>query len=179
METMYIVGYSGVGKSMIGRLIASRKEVKFLDTNKRIVEKENKSINDIIIENGEEYFASLEKNVLKNDVSHGMIVSIGANIPKDFENRAIIKTSGKVIYLRASANTIYENLKESYEKRPYLKGDFSIFTVEKKLDEMKSYYEELANYIIDVDNKNVDKIFKEALAVYNYNNKVKYHIYIK
>ena len=179
METMYIVGYSGVGKTMIGRLIASRKEAKFLDTNKCIVEKANKSINDIVIEKGEEYFSNLEKNVLKNDVSQGMIVSIGATIPKDFDNRKLIKTSGKVIYLRANANTIYENIKDSFADRPYLKNNFSVFTVEKKLEEMKPYYEELANYIIDVDNKNVDKIFKEALAIYNFNNKIKYHIYIK
>ena len=179
METMYIVGYSGVGKTMIGRLIASRKEVKFLDTNKFIVEKENKSINDIIIENGEEYYANLEKNVLKKEISHGMVVSVGAYIPKDDENRKIIKTSGKVIYLRATANTIYENIKDSYSDRPYLKNNFSIFSVEKKLEDMRPFYEDLSNYIIDVDNKSVDKIFKEALAIYNYNNKIKYHIYIK
>ena len=179
MGTLYIVGYSGVGKSMIGRLIASRKELKFLDTNKAIVEKENKSIDDIVIEKGEEYFASLEKYVLKNNITPGMIVSIGANIPKDEENRRIIKKSGKVIYLRATAQSIYNNLIESHKKRPYLKNNFSVLTIENKLKEMRPYYEELANYIVNIDNKNVDTLFKEALAIYNYDNKIKYHIYIK
>ena len=106
-------------------------------------------------------------------------MSVGANLPKDEENRKIIKRSGKVIYLRATVDTIYKNLHDSYSKRPYLKNNFSVFTIEKKLEEMKPYYEELANYIIDVDDKAVDKIFKEALAIYNYDNKIKYHIYIK
>ena len=179
METLYRVGYSGVGKTMIGRLIASRKELIFLDTNKSIVEKENKSINDIVKENGEEYFLNLEKSILKNSIVHGMIVSIGAIVPKDEENRRLIKTSGKVIYLRAKPQTIYDNIKDSYDKRPYLANNFSVFTVEKKLQEMIPHYEELANYIIDVDNKHIDAIFKEALAIYNYINKIKYHIYIK
>lgn len=179
MGTIYIVGYSGVGKTMIARLIASRKELKFFDTNQSIVEKENKSINEIVLEKGEEYFSNLEREVLRNNITPGMIMSVGANLPKDEENRKIIKRSGKVIYLRATVDTIYKNLHDSYSKRPYLKNNFSVFTIEKKLEEMKPYYEELANYIIDVDDKAVDKIFKEALAIYNYDNKIKYHIYIK
>lgn len=179
MGTVYITGYSGVGKTMIGRLIASRKEVPFLDVNKRIVEKENKTINDIFLEKGEEYFCKLEKDFLKNEIKPGMIVSLGANTPRDEENRILIKRSGKVIYLRASVDAIYKHLNDSYSKRPYLKNNFSIFTLESKLKEMKPYYEELANYIVDIDNKTVNTIFKETLAIYNYDNKVKYHIYIK
>lgn len=179
MGTIYIVGYSGVGKSMIGRLIASRKELKFLDTNKAIVEKENKSIDDIVVEKGEEYFVNLEKYVLRNNITPGMIISVGANAPKDADNRRLIKRSGKVIYLRATAQSIYKNLIESHKKRPYLKNDFSVFTIENKLNEMRPYYEELANYIVDIDNKSVDTLFKEALAIYNCDNKIKYHIYIK
>lgn len=179
MGTIYITGYSGVGKTMIGRLIASRKEAIFLDVNKRIVEKENKTINDIFLDGGEEYFKKLEKEVLKNDIKPGMIISLGANTPKDEENRMLIKKSGKVIYLRAKVDTIYKNIADSYSKRPYLKNNFSILTLEKKLEEMKPYYEELANYVVDIDNKTVNTIFQETLAIYNFDNKVKYHIYIK
>lgn len=179
MGTIYITGYSGVGKTMIGRLIASRKEVPFLDTNKRIVEKENKSLNDIFIDNGEEYLKKIEKEILQSEIKPGMIITLGANIPKDEECRRIIKRSGKVIYLRGKVDTIYKNLNDSYNKRPYLKNNFSILTLEEKLKKMEPYYEELANYIVDIDNKTVNTIFKESLAIYNYDNKVKYHIYIK
>lgn len=179
MGTIYITGYSGVGKTMIGRLIASRREVPFLDTNKRIVEKENKTINDIFSDKGEEYLKKLEMEILKNEVKPGMIITLGAYIPKDDECRKLIKRSGKVIYLRGKADTIYKNLTDSYNKRPYLKNNFSILTLEEKIEKMKPYYEELANYIVDIDNKTVNTIFKESLAIYNFDNKVKYHIYIK
>ena len=179
MGTIYITGYSGVGKTMIGRLIASRKEVAFLDTNKRIVEKENKTINDIFVDNGEDYFHRLEKDILKSDIRPGMIVSLGSYIPQEEENRILIKRSGKVIYLRANIDTIYNHLTSSYDKRPYLKNNFTIFTLEKELHYMAPYYEEIANYIVDIDGKSLNAIFKEALAIYNFDNKVKYHIYIK
>lgn len=179
METIYLAGYHGVGKSMIGKLIASRKELKYIDTDLFIEEKENKSIEEIINSNGIDYYNNLAKYILKNSIEQGMIVSVSSDLPKDEENRKLIKTSGRVIYLRAKAETICENLKTDYAQRPELKNNFSVFTVEKKINEMKPYYEELANYIIDVDNKKVSAVFREALAIYNFANKVKCHIYIK
>lgn len=179
METIYLTGFSGVGKSMVGKLLSSRKDLKFLDTDQSIAEKENQSITKIFESKGEDYFRNLEKYVIKNSVDQGMIVSIGTYIPKDEENREIIKRSGRVIYLRAKASTICDNLEKEYIERPALKNNFSIFTVEKKLSEMEHYYEELANFVIDVDNKTLSNVFREALAIYNYCNKVKFHIYIK
>ncbi|MBR4315046.1 MAG: shikimate kinase [Lachnospiraceae bacterium] len=179
METIYLAGYHGVGKSMVGKLIASRKELKYIDTDSLIEEKENKSIEEIVNLKGIDYYNNLGKYILKNSIEQGMIVSISSDIPKDEENRKLIKTSGRVIYLRAKAETICENLKTDYAQRPELKNNFSVFTVEKNMNEMKPYYEELANYIIDVDNKKISTVFREALAIYNYANKVKCHIYIK
>ncbi len=179
METIYLTGFSGVGKSMVGKLLSSRKNLKFLDTDKSIIEKENQSIVSIFESKGEEHFKNLEKYVLNNSVEQGMIVSLGTYIPKSEENRIKIKKSGRVIYLRAKASTICDNLEKEYIERPALKNSFSVFTVEKKMSEMEHYYEELANFVIDVDNKTLSAVFKEALAIYNYCNKVKFHIYIK
>lgn len=164
---------------MMGRLLSSRKELQYLDTDKKIEEKENKTITNIFNENGEEYFRSVENYVLQNEVKQGMIVSLGGGIVNNIDNRHFIKRNGKVIYLRATADTIYKNLKKDYVDRPLLKDNFSTFTIDKLLEERKPYYEELANYTIDIDNKNIDTIFKEALAIYNFASKVKCHIYIK
>ena len=179
METIYLVGYHGVGKTMVGKLIASRKELKFVDTDSFIEQMENKSREEIIESSSIDHYNSLGRYVLKNSVGQGNIVSIATDIPRDEENRRLIKTSGRVIYLRADAETICENLKDDYKSISELKSNFSVFTVEKKIKELEPYYNLLANYIIDIDNKKINDIFKEALAIYNYANKVKCHIYIK
>ena len=179
METIYLTGFNGVGKTVIGKLLASRKELKHLDTNLKIEYQENKKIETIINEKGIDYLKKLEKKIIKNDVEQGMIVSISADIPKDRDNAIAIKKSGKVIYLRANSETIYQNLKNDYDSRFELKNEFSILSIEKQIIEAKPYYEEIANYIIDIDNKSINTVFKEALAIYNYNNKVKCHIFIK
>ena len=179
METIYLAGFSGVGKSMVGKLLASRKELKFVDTDQKIEEKENKKIEEILSTYSDKDLRDIEKYVLQNNVEQGMIVSVGTYIPKDEENRKLIKSTGRVIYLKAKSNTIYENLKEEYEKRPKIKDNFSVFTIKNKLEEMRPYYEELANFVVEVDNKTLNSVFKETLAIYNYCNKVKCHIYIK
>ena len=178
METIYLTGYHGVGKSIVGKLIASRKDLKHLDTDLMIEEKESKSVDEVISKNGIDYYNSLEKDILKNNVGQGMIVSLSAKVPKDDEGRRLIKTSGRVIYLRARADTILEHIKNDNTKNNTDKN-ISVFTIEKELEELKPYYEDLANYIIDIDDKKLNSVFMEALAIYNYANKVKCHIFIK
>ena len=179
METIYLAGYHGVGKTIVGKLLSSRKDLKFLDLDLHIEEKENKSIDEIINLNGLEYYHNLGKYVLKNSIEQGMIVSLTVDAVKDEENIKLIKTSGRVIYLRAKADTIYENLKDEYSKRFDLKNNFSILSIDNELKKTKAHYEELANYVIDIDNKKLNDVFKETLAIYNYANKVKCNIYIK
>ena len=53
----------GVGKSTIGRIIAKRLKVKFIDVDKIIERNEKKSIKRIFEDNGEEYFRKLEKKL--------------------------------------------------------------------------------------------------------------------
>ena len=176
METVFLVGYYGVGKSVLGKILASRKNLKFLDTNVYIEEKEGKKLKKIINENGIEYFKNLEKYTMQNKIVHEMIVSTGATLVSDEECRHIIKKTGRVIYLKSDVNHIYNNLKDNYSE--YLDNNFSVFTVENEFNKFKPYYEELENYVLPVDGKSIDDLVSEILAIYNFMNKAKCHIYI-
>ncbi len=178
METVYLVGFYGVGKTMIGKAIASRKSLKYLDINNYIEEKENASIKDIYQSKGPDYIKSLEKYALKNSITQGMIVSTSAVLVSDEENRHLIKESGRVIYLKASADTIYDNIKNYYKDIPIFNNDYTVLSVENYINVYRPYYEELQNYAIDIDGKSIEELISEALAIYNYINKVKARIFI-
>lgn len=178
METIYFTGFHGVGKTMLARVVASRKNMPYLDTDTYISEKENKPIKILIQEKGIDYYKSLEKYAIKHSVEQGMIVSLSATLPSDEENRHLIKGSGRVIYLRAKAETIYKNLQKHHEDIPFLTGDFTILQIEKYLNTYKPYYEELQNYAIDIDGKSLDELISESIAIYNYVNKAKSRIFI-
>lgn len=176
METVFLVGYYGVGKTVLGKILSSRKNLKFLDTNTYIEEKEGKKLKNIISEKGIEYFKSLEKYTMENKVVHEMIISTGATLVSNESLRHIIKKTGRVIYLKSSVNNIYNRLKENYSE--YFDNNFSIFSVENELKKYEPYYEELENYVINVDGKSINELVSEIIAIYNFMNKAKCHIYI-
>ena len=178
METVYLEGFHGVGKSMLGKVLASRKNLAYLDIDSAIVEKENRDIKTIVQESGVEYYRNLEKYILKNSITQGMIVSTGAGIVLDEENRHLIKKSGRVVYLRAKASTIYSNIENYHNDIAIFSNNFTVLQVEKYLDMYTSYYEELQNYAIDVDDKSIEELIPEVIAIYNFINKPKAHIYI-
>ena len=144
-----MTGFYGVGKTMVGKAIASRKSLPYLD------------INDI-----------------SDSITQGMIVSINPLMLNDEENRHFIKRTGRVIYMRAKANTIMNNIKAYHKEIPMFSSDFTVFSVEKQLDIYKPYFEELQNYVMDIDGKSLKELISEGLAIYNYINKVKSHILI-
>lgn len=179
METIYFTGYSGVGKSIIGNLLASRKNLKFIDIDSVCEKIEKNTISNIFIEKGEEYFRKLESRVLYSNIRQGMIIALGGGIVKDINNRHFIKKTGKVIYLKAKSSTIYKNLLNEYEKRPLLKNNFSTIAIDKILEEREPYYQELANYVINIDNKKIEEVLSEVLAIYHTINKINCRIVIK
>lgn len=177
METIYLTGYHGTGKSIIGKMLASRKNLPYIDTDLYVKEElQKKSID---AKNVEQQKKEIEKELLKNFITQGMVVVLGAEIVDDYENIHNIKTKGRVIYFRAKPSTIYTNLQDEYTNIPSLKNAFSIFNIEKNVKIYEPYYEELANYILDVDEKSIKQLITELIAIYNIINKRKCHIYIK
>ena len=76
-KSLVLTGMMGVGKSTIGRLIAKRLKIKFIDVDK-IIEKKKKTIKRIFEDNGEKYFRKLEEKItlkiLKNNKS---VIALG------------------------------------------------------------------------------------------------------
>ena len=109
-----LVGMMGCGKTTIGKLIAKDLNFSFIDTDKLIVEKENRSINKIFEENGEEYFREIETSILIKTLNNdNQIISTGGGIIKKDENIKLLKEKSIVIYLKADDKTLYERVKNN------------------------------------------------------------------
>ena len=63
-KSLILTGMMGVGKSTIGRLLAKRLKVRFIDVDKVIEKNQKKSIKKIFQDNGEKYFRKLEEKIL-------------------------------------------------------------------------------------------------------------------
>ena len=62
-KSLVLTGMMGVGKSTIGRLLAKRLKVKFIDVDNFIEKREKKSIKKIFEDNGEKYFRKIEEKI--------------------------------------------------------------------------------------------------------------------
>ena len=178
METVFLIGYSGCGKSVIGKLLAARKNKNFINTNEYIEKKEDSSILEIYEKKGETYFRNLEKYVLDNVDLNDSIVSLGSGIANDYSNLLKIKQKGKTIFLRATVETLYNNLKEDFIVKPYIKDNYNAQYINELYNKNINSYYELSNYVIDVDNKSINDIFSETLFYYNKINKITCKIFI-
>jgi len=116
-ENIFLIGFSGTGKSRSGRSVARRLGWRFVDTDQIIERREGMGIPDIFAERGEEHFRRLEREVLKDVAAQSrQVISTGGGMPVSAENRALMGESGLRVRLTASAETIHRRLARS--KRP-------------------------------------------------------------
>ena len=161
-----ICGMMGSGKSSIGKLIAKKINYNFIDTDILIEKKENKSINQIFAENGEEYFRALEKKITLNYLNNKKtIISLGGGAILNKDIRLAIKLNSFNIYLKSNKFVLKKRLERS-KSRPLLKN----VILDEKLDELLNQREKFynnADLIINNDKK-IGNTINEILKFISY-----------
>lgn len=145
---LYLIGLPGVGKSSVGRLLAKELGYRFIDMDNYIEQQALMFIDEIFKYYGEEYFRSLESNVLKefNDMDN-VVISTGGGVIKNIKNKKLM--NGICIYLTAPIDVIQKRCDNSLTVRPLLLEK----TVEDLYFERKKLYEEFQD--ITIENTNI------------------------
>lgn len=162
---VYLIGYMGVGKTTIGKKLAKRLGLKFIDLDSRMTDGEYASINQIMENIGEDYFRKIEQQYLEEvSEKHGVLISTGGGTPCFFNNMELINETGVSVYLKMDRKSLVNRLKNGMNNRPLIKGktleELDLF-VSQHLTEREPFYEK-ANIKVDALNMNSDKI--EELA---------------
>jgi shikimate kinase len=117
-----LVGFMGAGKSTVGRLLARRLGLCFVETDDMITAREGRSIPEIFAERGEPYFRALEATILDLlAAKHGHVVSTGGGFPCQPGAIERLRALGTVVWLAADFDTLYERATR-LEGRPMLAG---------------------------------------------------------
>ena len=139
-----------------------------VETDSLIVQKEGISINEIFETKGEKYFRTIEKQIVDEVLKkENQIISLGGgSLENDFDFDSAKKNSLS-FYLKAKPETLYERLKMTND-RPLLNCKYP----KKKLEELlkireKNYLK--ADFVIDVNHKNIESAAKEIEDIYNEN----------
>jgi shikimate kinase len=99
-----LIGPPGAGKSSVGKSLARLLQEEFVDTDVVIAARENKSISEIFVDQGEPYFRKVEEEVLLDVLkNHKGVLSLGGGAPLSSSAQSAIKESGStVIFLDVS-----------------------------------------------------------------------------
>lgn len=125
MGLIFLVGYMGCGKSTLGRRLARRLGVPFVDTDARVEEREGASVSDLFRYEGEQRFREIEREVLDAAIAgnDSAVISTGGGLPVWGDNMARMNAAGCTVYLRRSAENIAGRLSPyGRRKRPRLQG---------------------------------------------------------
>ena len=164
---IYLIGMMGSGKSTVGKILAKKMDLPFMDLDHYIEVKSNKSISEIFKNDGEPHFRELESDALFHIEKSEVLVACGGGIVLNKTNRDKLRSTGKVVLLKASIPEIANRLKDAID-RPLLQENERIQELTKIWSERKDYYKETAHIILNTDGQSPndisEDIFKQVLS---------------
>lgn len=164
-KNIVLIGIMGSGKTTLGRLIAQKTGMEFLDTDELIIQRAGKPISKIFEDEGESHFRDLESAVIE-EVSQrsDCVISTGGGAVLVSTNIDNLKKNGILFYLSASPKTLWDRVKDD-DSRPILKGDNPVGILRRVLAARKPFYEE-ADYTIDTENPPEETV-EEVIRLYS------------
>ena len=141
-KPVVLVGMMGAGKSAIGRRLADRLGLSFLDADNEIEAAAGCSIPDIFEMHGEEAFRDGERRVILRLLSGPVkVIATGGGAFMNAETRQAIKAQSVSIWLRADFDTLWRRVSRR-NNRPMLKTDNPQETLQRLIDERYPVYAE-------------------------------------
>ncbi len=162
-KNIVLVGFMGTGKTTIGRRVASRLGLDFYDTDEYIKRCENMPVADVITKKGIKYFEGAQRFAVTNICENkNVLIATGGSTLSDERNRALLSENGILVWLRAKPETIYENTKNSHNKRLEISGK-SIDEISQILAQREKDYSG-CDITVDVDgSRNIDVVVETVI----------------
>ena len=154
-----------VGKSTLGKIVAKRQNLKFIDTDLNIERRNSMTISEIFKKKGEDFFRLEEEiEVLKTLKKSKCVIAIGGGAFMNKKVRNIILENSLSIWLDLNLKTLNKRIKWN-KKRPLLDKENSSKIIKKLFTERKDVYE-LANYKINCNRLTKNDIINKIISIY-------------
>ena len=152
----------GSGKSSLGKKLATQLGYRFYDLDKLIEAAEGKTISQIFEQDGEDYFRTVESQVLNDALASDdlFVMALGGGTPCFNSNMDVILDQSTAIYLKYNAGILASRLKQGKDSRPLIAGksdDELLEYVKASLQERSVFYEK-CQLIAEDDNLNAAKV---------------------
>ena len=164
-KNLVLTGMMGVGKSTIGKKLAKKLKIKFIDLDKIIEKRESNSIKDIFEIKGEDYFRKIEKKVALQELKKvNAVIALGGGAFLNKDIRKEVEESAVSFWLDLNMKSILKRLKNS-KKRPLLNRENLPQTVNKIYLERKKFYNQ-SKYRIKCNSMTINEIILKIVKLY-------------
>ena len=121
---IFIIGYKSTGKTTLGKKLASKLNLNFIDLDDYIEAMYRKTVPEIFSEEGEQNFRNKEWEALVKlcNEESDVVVSTGGGAPCWCDNMNLMLQKGETIYLKLDNETLVGRLKKATIDRPIVKG---------------------------------------------------------
>jgi XRE family aerobic/anaerobic benzoate catabolism transcriptional regulator len=115
-----LLGLRGAGKTTIGRRLARRRRVPFVELDKRIEQAADLSLGELFTLHGEDYYRRLEREVLQQVLSEGkpIVLATGGGLVASPETFSMLRRSAVTVWLRASPEDHWDRVVRQGDRRP-------------------------------------------------------------
>ena len=165
-SNVYLVGLMGSGKTSIGKILAKRMGMNFIDLDDEIVKDQQCSISEIFDRFGEEKFRHLENRKLLSTLEiDNCVISTGGGIIMDQDNIKIMVKNGSIIHLDIDLETQLLRIKNK-KNRPLLRDkDDERKILVKMRKERDHIYKKIAIGSVNTSNKKRNDIVSEVVNI--------------
>lgn len=115
-----LVGLRGSGKTTIGKRLARRRRVPFVELDKEIEARAGLALSDIFVVHGEEYYRQLERDTLIDllTVPRSMVLAVGGGLVTAPDTYALLRRSAKTVWLKARPDDYWNRVMRQGDRRP-------------------------------------------------------------
>lgn len=161
-NNIILIGFMGCGKSSVGVRLSYFRKCALIDTDKWIEAKQAMRISQIFETMGEASFREMETACIRSllETEDNRIIATGGGLPMKEENRELLHLLGRVYYLKATPEAVYERLKGD-DTRPLLRGENPMERIRELMEKREAFYEACGDAVIETSGKSFDEIIEE------------------
>jgi XRE family aerobic/anaerobic benzoate catabolism transcriptional regulator len=154
-----LLGLRGAGKTTIGRRLAKRRRVPFVELDKRIEQEADLSLGEIFALHGEDYYRRLEREVLQEVLNEGrpMVLATGGGLVASPDTFAMLRRSAVTVWLRATPEDHWNRVVRQGDRRPMADHPQAMADLRSLLAGREPLYA-LADHTVDTSSGSLEKI---------------------
>jgi shikimate kinase len=164
-----LIGYRGAGKSIVGKQLANRLGMKFVDTDSHIEERHQKRISDIVVSQGWDYFRNLEKRLIQEiSIQDNLVIAPGGGVVLDANNIISLRKKGFIIWLKAEPEVLLKRMGEDPQttsQRPPLTEKGTLEEIKEVLAYRNPFYEWASGAQLDTSSLDVETVVENILFI--------------